>query len=193
MATEMVLIPKSTYDEWKKSGDNTVDKGTKTSNYTDAGNQPPEEAIDSLKKSYEDNNDNNIDILSAKKNDKLSANKNDSQHIDADILEDMLDEFPLNYRLYAKRLLQYIKKSGGDVIKWKNDDTTLIYRGTPQVGSDIIELVNYIFKTNSRKPKGLEVFNIGLKAIKTPKAYLKPYLLRPPGIPKSIKKKWVKY
>ena len=141
MATEMVLIPKSTYDAWKKSGDKIAGTDRKTSHYTETGNKLQEEAIETLKKTHEDTKDNDID--------KLSAKKNDSQHIDTDMLEDMLDEFPLNYRLYAKRLLQYIKKSGGDVITWKNDDTTLIYRGTPQVGSDIIELVNYIFKTNS--------------------------------------------
>ena len=186
MATEMVLIPKSTYDAWKKSSTNDGNKEEAATRRLKSNDSDPvisveEEVIDNLKKLPENNIPNNIDKL-------LPQNKG-SENIDAD----MLDEFPLNYRLYAQRLLQYIKKSGTDVITWKNDDATLIYRGTPQVGSNIIELVNYIFKTNSRKPKGLEVFNIGLKEIKTPKAYLKPYLLRPPGIPKSIKKKWVKY
>ena len=181
----MVLIPKSTYDEWKNRGvkdvqevneaeEVTEDKTVKTSR---------DDEMDTLKKSNEP-----IDI----KNINQAVIEN-NKYNDGENIEDMIDDFPLNYRLYAKRLLKYINKNGGDVIRWKNEDNTLIYRGIPQLGTDIIELVNYIFKTNSRKPKGIDSFNIGLKEIKTPKAYLKPYLLRPPGIPKSIKKKWVKY
>ena len=192
MATEMVLIPKSTYDEWKKRGVKDLeekeevpqDNAVKKSNYNGISKASRDDEMDTFKKSNEP-----IDIKKKMNQDVMENNKDN----DGENIEDMIDDFPLNYRLYAKRLLKYIKKNGGDVITWKNEDNTLIYRGMPQIGTDIIELVNYIFKTNSRKPKGIDSFNIGLKEIKTPKAYLKPYLLRPPGIPKSIFFKWVKY
>jgi hypothetical protein len=181
MATEMVLIPKSTYDLWKKQGGGKEASGKNVSMEDENGEAKKKEDT-AVQKSSQHVNNNEDKVPPSTNNDTYKT-----------VSSDLIDKFPVNYRLYAKRLLQYIKKNGGDIITWKNDDTTLIYRGLAQLDTDIIELVNYIFKTNARKPKGLDAFNIGLKEIKTPKAYLKPYLLRPPGITKSMKKKWVKY
>ena len=110
------------------------------------------------------------------------------------VAANLIEQFPENYRFYAKRLLLYIKRHGRSVLGWSDADNSLVYRANPVTGSNIVALINHIFKTNRKAPTGIDRFNKGMAEIKVPKAYLKPYLLKPPGIVKKTKKtKWLKY
>lgn len=102
------------------------------------------------------------------------------------------EQLPTKYRLYGKRLLEYIKKYGKNILGW-NDKGMVIYQGSVISKSDIIVLIKYIFKGKGDQPHGLKDFRRGLKEIRTPKVFLKPFLLQPPGIPNNIKKNWRKY
>ena len=203
----MVLIPKSAYERWQSdqrtvvNGDHQKDDGTKKSHNTDDSGgvikPQPLSSKGSVKTSdetskddkYNQHNETGVkETLPASVDDLKNDNTGGNQDISA-----IVDAFPKNYRLYAKRLLTYIKRSGRDILEWDSENKIVAYRGVPVKGSDIIELINYIFKTSSPKPAGLDTFRKGLTEISVPKAYLKPYLLKPMGVPKSIKKKWVKY
>ena len=207
MATEMVLIPKSTYERWQGdqvsdiAGDNEKQGDVKKSLNTDDSSgvitPEPVSSNSSVKKYGETVKDHTYsDVAEGEMKETLPPSvdgvKNDNMGENQDVLA-IVDSFPKNYRLYAKRLLIYIKKSGRDILEWDGENKIVAYKGQAVKGSDIIELINYIFKTSSPKPKGLDIFRKGLAEIRVPKAYLKPYLLKPMGVSKNIKKKWVKY
>ena len=61
------------------------------------------------------------------------------------------------------------------------------------IGTDIIDMIEHIFKKSKKKPNGYNQFKRGLVEIKVPKPFLKPSLLNPPGIPSAIKKNWKQY
>ena len=108
---------------------------------------------------------------------------------------EIANQLPDRYRLYGKRLLEYIKKHGGDTIGW-DANNGLIYQGIELPDADIIVLLEHIFKDKKKKgdnPPAIKEFKKALNEIRTPKALLKPYLLKPPGISKDMKKNWKKY
>ena len=176
MATEMVLIPKTTYERLREgmavAKTDVVEK--------DESEQVPDKPHDETATISSDAPpDKNVNQLPQAKASKLYVT--------------LVEQFPENYRLYAKRLLGYIKKHGSSVLGWNDNDNTLIYRDSLVTGSNIVDLINHLFKTNSNPPRGNERFKKGLTELKVPKAYLKPYLLNPPSTSDKIKKTWLKY
>ena len=213
MATEMVLIPKSAYDRWAKEQnqgqankktevkEKKLDDSTQAADDNEGSSKDSEAVVKPSKEvdkvSGSDNDNANSTYPANGESSKASIppnvegknnNRDEHQEISA-----IIELFPKNYRLYAKRLLVYIKKKGGNILGWNDKDKTLIYKGNAVTGSDIIELINHIFKTNAAPPTGIDAFRKGLTEISVPKVYLKPYLLKPPGVAKSVKKKWAKY
>ena len=178
MATEMVLVPKSVYERW--NGDRT--EGGSDGNLTPASGSESHKIVSKPNSGGDKaTGDVSTDTDGSKKETLPTSGegvKNDNKGDHEDISA-IIETFPKNYRLYAKRLLVYIKKNGTDILEWGNDDKVVIYKGKTVNGSDIIELINYIFKTNAPKPKGLDTFRKGMDEIKVPMAYLKPYLLKP--------------
>jgi hypothetical protein len=102
------------------------------------------------------------------------------------------DQLTAKFKLYGKRILHYMKKHGKDIVGW-NDKGMLIYQGVFRPKTNIITLIEYIFKGKGDPPTGIKVFRRALKEIRTPKAFLKPFLFKPPGIPDHMKKNWTKY
>ena len=198
----MVLIPKAAYERW--AAENSKGQAEKKSTSKEVGanvDHTPDDTEGPSKQGIKTPTPVSNDAVAG---DKLGDVKNKSlPPVGADQKNDnmgdnqemtaIIETFPKNYRLYAKRLLVYIKTKGANILEWNNTDKTLIYRGNIVTGSDIIELVNYIFKTNAAPPAGIDAFRKGLAEISVPKAYLKPYLLKPPGVVPSGKKKWIKY
>ena len=178
----MVLIPKSTYERMRGIGKGTV------SDITDGGSAEIDKTQDMVKQM---NSDSGIDM---DKTSTSSERVSDTQHSPTmTIPQDLIEKFPDNYRFYAKRLLIYIRKHGSSVLEWGDKDNVIKYKGITVEGSSIIDLINHVFKTNSRPPQGSDRFKRGLKEIKVPKVYLKPYLLKLPDASNKIKKKWLKY
>jgi hypothetical protein len=105
---------------------------------------------------------------------------------------DIMVKFTPKYSLYAKRLLEYIAKNGHDKLSWESSGM-MIYNGSIIRGTDMVSLVRYIFNKIGTAPKGMKQFRQGLNEIRTPKVYLKPFLLKPPGIPSNVKKNWMTY
>jgi hypothetical protein len=188
MASEMVLIPKAAYEKWVMS-ENTVemknddeklshgDKKEKTNVSDNSSSQQHEE-----KNNAEDSDEASVERLFEEDNKKSDT-----------VPFSLIERLPSKYRLYGKRLLSYIKRHGGKRMAWDEDDNALIYNGSKVEGSDIIDLVLHVFKTNKRPPLGMNQFMKGSDEIRVPKSFFKPYKLNPPGIRKSIKNKWVKY
>jgi hypothetical protein len=204
MAMEMVLIPKSAYERWVadkesvKGGDDTDthvqmnSRSTAVVQDTDVGKS---ELSPDVQRSTSTDMDTDapMDLHPSRvKNDNIYKDKK-SDTLTSMVDDAMIKKFHENYRLYARRLLNYIGKNGSDILAWDKDDNTIIYKGSVVDGSNIIDLITHIFKTNRPAPKGLASFRKGMDKIHVPKAYLKPYLLKPPGLPKKIKKNWVKY
>ena len=201
MATEMVLIPKSTYDKWLTSRGkhnqqeelDVMDVGSLTNDVDTKDVEMPDEMLKNTddiimeKKPEVSPGLNELKITPSVDN-SLPANISDGQ----DISSSLLETFPQKYRLYAKRLLLFIKKHGVGIIEWTNDGVVL-FKGGALLGSDITEVITHLFKTNRAPPTGMKQFREGLDKIRVPKAFIKPYLLKPPGIPANIKKNWVKY
>jgi hypothetical protein len=192
MATEMVLIPKAAYERWAREqsqGQSITDvernqHDVKSDVMTTQDLSTSSKAGDTTRTIEGSEKTKETPTVESVQKD----NKGEHQDIKA-----IIETFPKNYRLYAKRLLIYIRKNGPNILEWSDTDKTVIYRGEVVNGSDINELINYIFKTNAPKPTGLDTFRKGMTEINVPQAYLKPYLLKPPGVSKTIKKKWVKY
>ena len=180
----MVLIPKATYERLRENLNDADDKVT------------PKDEQASHKSAIKNNNNNDDDNANADENimeSKATADGDSVVHKTPLLPSSLIEQFPENYRLYAKRLLGYIRKHGSSVIGWIDNENTFLYRETAVTGSNIVDLVIHLFKTNSSPPKGNERFKKGLTELKVPKAYLKPYLLKPPAISNKIKKSWLKY
>ena len=195
----MVLIPKAAYDRWAISKDNSnginlqeqeedhIESDVQSQvkdKINDSNGHVVDEGNNNVKLATSDDTDNNVKVTSS---DRALPRKTASE-----ISSNIIDKFPYKYKLYAKRLLAFIKKNGAGIVEW-NDDGTFLYRGSPVEGSNITELIIHLFKTNRAAPKGVKQFRKGLDKIRVPKAFIKPYLLKPPGTPDNIKKKWVQY
>lgn len=189
MATEMVLVPKAAYERLTMS-DNTVEV---------RGNSHDEEKKKVVDNASEKKEVSHLDIDNAESSSsphpQSSGNSEGGagQVIQDSVPLSIVEQFPPRYRLYAKRLLAYIKKHGGKVMTWNDDDNALMYKDSKVDGSNIVELIMHVFKTNRKPPVGIQQFTKGSDKIKVPKSFLKPYMLNPPGMPKSIKNKWLKY
>ena len=180
MATEMVLIPKSTYERLhtivKRDTQDTV-----TSNEPDNNINGDKDTPNTKRPSSNDDIDNSDGV-------------GDQKRLKPDTISSLLiEQFPESYRFYAKRLLGYIRKNGDSVLGWDDNNNTLLYRDNSVEGSNIVDLINHLFKTNSPKPKGNDMFMKGMVEVKVPKGYMKPYILKPPRISNKIKKSWLKY
>ena len=105
---------------------------------------------------------------------------------------DIITHFGRRYRFYAERLLRYIIKNGLDKVSW-NAQRQLLYNGVVKPGTDIVLIVEYIFKGVGNIPKGVKQFRKALNEINVPKVFLKTFLLKPPGIARKVKKNWITY
>jgi len=173
MAQEMVLIPKATYERLRDSVNDDDKKTLK-------------EKESSYSSDIKNDNDNT-------KESSITDDRDQPEHKTPMLQPSLVEQFPENYRLYAKRLLGYIRKHGSSILGWIDNDNTLLYRETAVTGTNIVDLIIHQFKTNSSPPKGNERFKKGLSELKVPKAYLKPYLLKPPTVTNKLKKSWLKY
>ena len=179
MATEMVLIPKATYERLRLS-----DKKP----FIQKDDSISEDASVASSASSASTTSGHTETPSVDRSDSTQVNNyNDN------VSQTLLHKFTPDYRLYAKRLLVYIKKHGSDVLSWTDDDYALVSKGKKVEGSDVTELIMHLFGVNIEQPIGLQLFMKGMEAIRVPKAFLKPYMLKPPGTPKSIKNNWIKY
>ena len=184
----MVLIPKSTYDRWMHSKDGDSLEVSKQ-----------QEGPPNMTKEEEEEVPTHKDNSEAKELDERTtlppADDDESAADDKFVSSAIIDKLPVKHRLYGKRLLSYIRKHGKNVLKWE-DDGTLIYEDGVVEGSDITDLIKYLFSNKKKKvktPVGMQQFRKGMEKIRVPKAFMKPFLLKPPGIPANIKKNWVKY
>ena len=188
----MVLIPKAAYEKWVMS-ENSVemkndkeelphgsDKNDIVANGSDDASPPPSEDTKDA-----DGYDSDDDAPIAKQ-----LEDNDKHYL---VPFTLIERMPSKYRLYGKRLLSYIKRHGGEKMGWDDDDDALMYKGSKIEGSDIIELIMHVFKSNRTPPLGIKQFMKASDEIRVPKSFFKPYVLKPPGMPKSIKNKWLKY
>ena len=173
MAQEMVLIPKATYERLRDSVNDDDKKTLK-------------EKESSYSSDIKNDNDNT-------KESSITGDRDQPEHKTPMLQPSLVEQFPENYRLYAKRLLGYIRKHGTSILGWIDNDNTLLYRETAVTGTNIVDLIIHQFKTNSSPPKGNERFKKGLSELKVPKAYLKPYLLKPTTVTNKLKKSWLKY
>jgi hypothetical protein len=199
MATEMVLVPKSRYERLVSNDKELQDK---IKHYEEL-----------LKKGSPDNSSNtNKDLTDGigdgVKSDNTVTNTRKQNGLDiADartpirtILNssiyrsplDTLTSFEPKFSLYGKRLLKYIKKNGGKIVGW-DEQGVITYRDNILNDTNVVDMIEAIFKKSKNKPKGYKEFKQSLNEINVPKAYLKPSLLNPPGIPQSIKKNWKQY
>ena len=191
----MVLIPKSTYERWQLDRDGKTDAKVNDDN-TGSTSGSKDEPVSDKATDPDSDSDAHKRALASVSNDHTVLPAPIGEQTSTDtrrITQTLLSKFSEDYRLYAKRLLTYIGKHGRDILAWNDENNALVYKGNLIEDSDIVELVTHIFKTNARPPKGFDSFRKGIDVIRVPKAYLKPYLLKPPGIPRSIKKKWIKY
>jgi hypothetical protein len=104
----------------------------------------------------------------------------------------IIDQFQSKYRLYATRLLEYIVKKGENKLSW-DDEGRVIYNDVVMNDSNIVDLVQHIFKRIGSPPKGIKKFRKALAEIRVPKVFLKPFLIKPPGVPSKVKKNWITY
>jgi hypothetical protein len=191
MATEMVLIPKAAYERLQLSDNKLeLDTNMEVGHNAKSDNNEKLDIMDASSSSSSSSSSRHEEEAAGQvihENDNKNNDDNDNVAIS------MIELFPPKYKLYAKRLLTYIKRHGGKVMAWNDDDNALIYNGSKVEGSDIVELITHLFKSNRPAPVGTHQFRKGSDKIRVPKAFLKPYMLKPPGMPKSIKNKWVKY
>ena len=209
MATEMVLIPKTTYDRVMGTSAKQdqippveVQRDELFANKNIESKHEPEEA-NSLSKNSKDQHERgqfesmatSSPTFSSSDKDNVTSADDDKESVDdLYIPTNIIEKFSERDQLYAKRLLSFIKKHGGKTLNWDDNDNAVVYNGESIIGSDIVELVQHLYKESHKStPKGMKQFRKGLKEIGTPKAFIKPYLLKPPGISANIKKKWVKY
>jgi hypothetical protein len=201
MATEMVLVPKSTYDRWMSPPHDNHQKDVVSKKEREYGDQVKtqgnsdldmDDSENNLSDTIEGEDGGDKEMASSSSSEKSDGSKSKEQSNFKDISFNILTKFPDEYKLYAKRLLSFIKKHGIGVLDW-NEDDVLLYKGDTVTGSDISQLIIHLFKTNRAPPRGMKQFREGLNKIRVPKAFIKPYLLKPPGIPHNIKKKWLKY
>jgi hypothetical protein len=197
MATEMVLIPKTTYERLQLS-DKVKENGTFIDNKdlqpqtaslssSSVAAPPPAAAGEQAGSPHPPSTNFSANLTQVSDNDKIAASENET------IASTLLDKFKPSFRLYAKRLLIYIKKHGGNILEWTDDDNAFVYKGHKVEGSNIYQLIMHVFRTNRHPPSGVKQFIKAVGEIRVPKAFLKPYMLKPPGIPKSIKNKWIRY
>jgi hypothetical protein len=107
-------------------------------------------------------------------------------------IDTIIERFPRKYRFYAKRLLAYISKNGLKILNWDGDGV-IRYKGAYLRQTNIVDLVKHVFKSIGTPPKGIKQFRQALNEIRVPKVFLKPFLLKPPGVPSKVKKNWIKY
>lgn len=188
MATEMVLVPKKRYE---RLSDKDKEYGDKVSYYTtllrENGinfTEPKTGEVDSA-------------VSNANSDTVRSASYDKEQTKQANVVKysspmNIKEQLPRKYHLYGKRLLEYIKKHGRNMLGW-DEKGVIIYRGRVIAKTAIIELIKYIFDSKGKPPTGIKDFRRGLKEIRTPKVFFKPDLLQPPGIPIDVKKNWRKY
>jgi hypothetical protein len=192
MATEMILVPKTRYErlvtEDKEHQDKLNhyitllrDNGINDTDQLDGEKDPPLNVLEETP-------------LGATSETTIDDVKGQVWADTATIASPMnfVAQLQEKYKLYGKRLLEYIKKHGEQNIGW-DDNGLIIYNGKPVPKTAIIPLVEYIFKNKGTPPNGIKQFKKGLKEIRTPKAFLKPFLLKPPGIASNIKKNWTTY
>jgi hypothetical protein len=151
MATEMILVPKASYERLVTDEKETHDKLTY------------------YKTMLQDNGIDINDQGGGKLNEKSSTTSNsmvvveeeesggDKQTISNDVTYpcpmSVLAQLPSRYQFYGKRLLEYIEKHGKGKIGW-GEDGSLIYNDVTIADTNIIDLVHHIFK---KKKKNLMV------------------------------------
>jgi hypothetical protein len=107
-------------------------------------------------------------------------------------IDKIIEQFPKKYKFYAKRLLGYISKNGLKTLTWDSRGV-ITYNGALLSNTNIVDIVKHVFKSIGTPPKGMKQFRAALKQIRVPKIFLKPFLLKPPGIPSEVKKNWIAY
>jgi hypothetical protein len=212
MATEMVLVPKTRYEKLLTDDKDHVDKvryyetllnnngiGQDNSKSAAEGAGPVEnKPVKETPTINDDNNEQNGATVTTNddtvKLGVIGENKS-LIHTNKPIeppLDSIIERFPRKYRFYAKRLLAYIVKNGLKTITW-DAAGTLTYNGAVLRDTNIVDIVKHVFKSIGTPPKGIKQFRKGLSEIRVPKIFLKPFLLKPPGIPDQVKKNWKKY
>lgn len=214
MATEMILVPKTRYERLtdkekeyqekvsyyttllRDNGINFAEPKTKQRDTADSNETSPNSGVVELEKVSNSGKDGKkmIDADSGSTGSAKYAKKKraSSNAVKYPSHMKISEKLPSKYRLYGKRLLEYIKKHAKNILGW-NDKGVIIYRGRVVPKTDIIELVKYIFAGKGVPPTGIKDFKRALKEIRMPKVFLKPNLLQPPGIPIDVKKNWKKY
>jgi hypothetical protein len=211
MATEMVLVPKNRYEQLNSDDKLYQDKinyyitmlRDNGINFTEPLKDVKTPALNddenvSAKADAED-----VQVAGPPMKDPDTGVKGKEEHTEVNGVDwsnavvtaspmDIVSKLPEKHRLYGKRLLEYIKKHGQNIVGW-SEDGELIYHGKIMAKTNIVPLVGYIFKSDGKPPHGLKDFKKSLKEIRTPKSFLKPFLLKPPGIPKNIKNNWTRY
>jgi hypothetical protein len=219
MATEMVLVPKTRYEKLLVDDKTYTDKlryyeTLLSNNGIDLANRKANVTPAIMNKETNDNNDPASHDDSNMAPSTTNKTLNDVATNDKDVMDDssittttpnqvisnkpieppmtIIEKFPRQYRLYAKRLLEYITKNGLNTISWDND-ASFIYKGVLMKDTNIVDLVKHIFKRIGSPPKGIKKFKKGLDIIRMPKVFLKPFLIKPPGVPSKVKKNWITY
>jgi len=203
MATEMILVPKTRYEQLAADDNEHANKlryytgllRDNGVNFTDYGKDKNNKSTSETNYMEKDVKENNVDssVEGSKEGDisteqEVAVNGGGKHLSPMTIIKDLSP----NYRPYGQRLLAYIKKEDKDMLQW-NDQGHIILRGQPMAGTSVVDLVEYIFKGKGSKPKGTKEFRHILREMRVPKAILKPLLLKPPGMPRDMKKKWKKY
>lgn len=192
----MVLVPRVRYekllaDDKEYKANTSIDD--KTLNERDGRTSDPDvstKKTDSNESSDEKKEETTDDSGDLKKNDDQGDDSKPKNQTSSPT--DIVMQFPQKYQLYAKRLLGYIKKNGGFILGWDNEGR-IVYNGVVLDGTNIKTLVQHIFKSKGPPPKGIKKFRKALNEIRVPKVFLKPFFLKPPGVPDKIKKNWIKY
>ena len=209
MATEMILVPKTRYEKMASDDKEYHNKlGYYTTLLRDNGidfndqSDITDNAIDSDSMNKQQSSkppvkaDNDVGGNEMVEKVESSSSSKSEDYVNSSLRGqspmDIVTQLPEKYRLYGKRLLAYINKNGKNILGWTASGL-LIYRGVDIAKTDIIALVSHIFKSNTQPPNGIKQFKKALKEIRTPKVFLKPFLLTPPGIPNKIKKNWTTY
>jgi hypothetical protein len=206
MATEMVLVPRIRYEKmllddtaYKEKAERyetlIKDKGMPLNNDGDSAmDEEPTILSDTTKGVQETDQNATVESVASEgeRGEQRSVSSGSQNKFLTPPPMDIVVQFAQKYQLYAKRLLAYIKRNGGNILGWDNEGH-VVQHGKVMADTDIKTLIEYIFKSKGQPPKGIKTFRKALSEIRVPKGFLKPFLLKPPGIPSKVKKNWITY
>ena len=114
--------------------------------------------------------------------------EDDGGNIPKQQIEQIISFIPKSLKTKASTIMKFIETRGGNILN-VNKDGTLIYKGTPLEGSNIIDLLRAsMYHYKDFQPIGQEQFYNGLKELNFPSSYLQEFRHNPNNKSKTLKR-----